>query len=161
MPAPRRGKSEYGMQLAEKQKVRGTYLLREKQFKNYFKRAQTPADIYTLLEYRLDSVVFRLGFAKTRGLSKQLVSHGHIMVNGRKVTIRSYKVSNGDVISIRPQSADKGVFSELDEYLKKYEVPSWLNLDKAKKEGTITSIPSIRESGIEPNIQSVMEFYSR
>lgn len=161
MPAPRRGKSEYGIQLAEKQKVRGTYLLREKQFKNYFKRARSPEDIYTLLELRLDSVVFRLGLAKTRGLARQLVSHGHIMANGRKLTIPSYRVRNGEIISIRPQSADKGVFSDLDEYLKKYELVSWLKLDKAKKEGTVTGAPSIRESGMELNLQSVMEFYSR
>ena len=161
MPAPRRGKSEYGIQLADKQKVRGTYLLREKQFKNYFKGARSPEDIYTLLESRLDSIVFRLGLAKTRGLARQLVSHGHIMANGRKVTIPSYRVRNGEVISIRPQSAGKIVFSDLDEYLKKYEVSSWLKLDKVKKEGTVVSTPSIAESGMELNLQSVMEFYSR
>lgn len=163
MPAARRrrGKSEYGVQLAEKQKVRDSYLLRERQFKNYFARARSPEDIYTLLELRLDSIVFRLGFAKTRGLARQLVSHGHVIVNGRKVTIASYQTRNGDLITIRPQSMGKGVFSDLDEYLKKYEVPSWLKLDKDKKEGTVVSVPSLEEAGMELNLQSVLEFYSR
>lgn len=154
-------KSEYGLQLSEKQKIRNTYLLRERQFKNYFKKAKNPEDIYALLELRLDSVIYRLGLAKTRGLARQLVNHGHIMVNSRKVDIPSYHVRKGDIVSIRPQSADKAVFAELTESLKKFETPKWIKLDKAKKEGEITGIPSLDESGMEFNMQSVMEFYSR
>ena len=154
-------KSEYGLQLAEKQKVRNTYLLREKQFKNYFKKSKNPEDIYTFLEFRLDSVVYRLGIAKTRGLARQLVNHGHIMVNGRKVDIPSAQVRKGDIVSIRPQSAEKGVFAELTDHLKKYETLKWIKLDRVKREGEIVGIPSLDEAGMEFNLQSVMEFYSR
>src|SRR3989338_8558498 len=100
MPAPRRGKSEYGLQLAEKQKIRNTYRLRERQFKKYFANAKCPEQAYALLESRLDSVIYRLGFAVTRGLAKQMVGHGHIMVNGRRVDIPSYVTKAGDVLSI-------------------------------------------------------------
>ena len=154
-------KSEYGLQLAEKQKIRNTYLLRERQFKNYFKKAKNPEDIYAFLELRLDSVIYRLGIAKTRGLARQLVNHGHIMVNARKVDIPSAQVRKGDIVSIRPQSADKVVFADLTEHLKKFETMKWIKLDRVKREGEVIGIPSLDEAGMEFNIQSVMEFYSR
>lgn len=161
MPAPRRGKSEYGSQLAEKQKIRNTYRLRERQFKKYFANAKSPEEAYALLESRLDSAIYRLGFAITRGLAKQMVGHGHIMVNGRRVDIPSYKIKTGDVMSIRPGSAAKKIFENLDEQLKKYEPPTWLALDKEKKEGKVIGVPSPHEMGMEFNLQTVMEFYSR
>ena len=142
---PNRGLSEYGVQLREKQKLKFSYGLRERQFANYLKEANKKGggDVKTylleLLESRLDNVVFRLGLTNSRSQTRQIISHGHIMVNNRKVTIPSYRVKIGDKISIRPQSINKTVFRDLDIKLKKYNPPSWINLDKDKKEGIIIS----------------------
>lgn len=136
----RRGLSEYGAQLREKQKIKFSYGLRERQFSNYLKEA-TP--LFELLESRLDNVVFRLGFSDSRLGARQIVSHGHIMVNSRKVNIPSCRLKIGDKISIRPQSANKAVFKDLDIKLKKYNPPSWIKLDKIKKEGEIIGRPTL------------------
>ena len=163
MPGQRRQKpkSEYGLQLQDKQKLRDAYLLRERQFRNYFKSAKNPASIFNALETRLDSIVYRLGFAATRGLARQLVSHGHIKVNGRVVDIPSCQVRERDIVSIHPSSLKKGIFSELDDRLKKYQAPSWVQLDKQKKEGGVKGQVPLEEVGMEFNIQSVIEFYNR
>lgn len=157
----RRNKTEYGIQFEEKQKLRNSYGLRERQFHNYFKKSETAEDVFQLLEARLDSTVYRLGFAMTLPAARQLVGHGHVMINGRKTTVPSYQVRPHDHISIRPGSMQKGVFADLDERLKKHQTFSWLSLDKEKKEGAIVSKASLQEIGSDINIRLVIEFYNR
>ena len=129
--------SEYGRQLKEKQELKNQYNLREKQMKNYVKRAlgkikhgDTPELLLQQLERRLDNVVFRAGFAPTRRQARQMVSHGHFMFNGRKVTIPSLQVKKGDVILVRPASVQRTLFKNLLLGIKKYEAPLWLSLNK-------------------------------
>jgi len=138
--------SEYGRQLAENQKVRFSYGLTEKQLEKYFvdadKRAEpTHEAMIRLLESRLDNTVFRSGLAGSRRIAKQFVGHGHIMVNGRKVTIPSYSVKAGDLITIRPESATQPAWSSLEEKFKNFEAPEWIKLDKEKKSALIVSSP--------------------
>ena len=166
--AKRKNLSEYGTQLAEKQKAKFGYGLREKQFKNYVKLAagkgtsNTPAEIYNLLESRLDNTVFRIGLADSRNVARQMVSHGHILVNGGKVDIPSYKTKIGEKISVRPQSVGKGLFKDIDLKLKKYTPPLWIILDKEKLVGEIKSVPSFSdEPAIEARLITVVEFYNR
>lgn len=157
----KKSKSEYGMQLSEKQKIRNEYGLREKQFRSYFDRGKEPNSVFELLERRLDSVVFRSGLANTRSKARQMVSHGHIVVNGRKVDIPSYIVEVGSVISIRPSSLESKLFEDYDFRMKKFETPSWLLLDSSKKESKLKSNPDIQEHTQPFNFQTVLEFYSR
>lgn len=162
----RRGLSEFGSQLLEKQKARFIYGIGEKQFKNYFVKAKTSKGITSnllmvLLEKRLDNAVFRAGFATSRNIARQLVSHGHFLVNGKRVTIPSYSVRSGDVIIIRPQSKQKMIFAALPEKLKKYETPSWIELDKKTYEIKIKSDPDAENTTKNFNISSIIEYYSR
>ena len=164
---PRKTLSEYGFQLREKQKLKFFYLLRERQFKNYIQKAakskgsDTISRLAELLELRLDNVVYRLGLAQSRSVARQLVSHGHIMVNGKKINIPSYHVKTGDKISIRPQSASKIIFENLEIYLKKYKPPVWLEMDKDKKEGKVVGKPQAQDIEIKTNLNAIVEFYSR
>ncbi len=159
--------SEYGVQLKEKQKVKFLYGLRERQFKNLIlnavktKGAETKGRIIELLETRLANAVFRSGFASSRNKARQLVSHGHINVDGRKVTIPSYQLKIGQTLAIRPQSLGRGVFRDLDLYLKKYQVSDWLNLDKDKKESRVIGKPDAQKIDVGANLNAVIEFYSR
>ncbi len=163
----RRASSEYGLQLREKQKLRASYGLRESQFKNYVLRAikqksmNSVEAVFYFLESRLDNVVFRLGFAKTRALARQIVNHGHIMVNGKKISIPSFKTSVGDKISIRSQSGQKGVFKDLEITLKKQEVPPWLSLDIQNKIGTVLGRPVGDDLAGIYNVKAIVEYYSR
>lgn len=164
----RRRSSEYGLQLREKQKIKFSYGMREKQFSNYIKEAEkkagadTSESLFGFLESRLDNVVFRLGLAESRAKARQIISHGHIMLNGRKVNIPSYRVRIGDKISIRPQSASKGIFKDVEIKLKKYSPPSWLKLDKDSKTGEVEKAPAIgEETGMEESLNTIIEFYSR
>lgn len=163
----RRSASEYGMQLKEKQIVKFSYGLRERQFRNYVSRAMTTKDgmssnrLVAFLEKRLDNVVYRFGFGTSRSQSRQIVSHGHIHVNGRRVTIPSYEVKEGDVITIRSQSQGKGLFRDMEIRLKKHNVPAWLVLDKNTHTGTIQGAPHADAFDLPANVNSVMEFYSR
>lgn len=164
---PPRARSEYGNQLIEKQKVRYTYLVRERQFSNYVEKAQSTRGansselLYKLLETRLDNVIYRAGFSPSRAGARQLVSHGHIVVNGTRVTIPSYHLSIGDKITIREGSKNKPVFSGLAEKLKNYKFPKWLKMDLNTFELELLSDPSPLEAGSTLNLNSVMEFYSR
>ncbi len=164
---PKRGSSEFGTQLKEKQKLKFLYFLRERQFKNYVKKAlktkggNIPSKLAELLESRFDNIVFKLGFAKSRSEARQLVGHGHILVNGKSVDISSYSVKLGDKISIRPQSASKGKLKDIDLYFKKYEPPAWLKLNKEKKEGELVAKPQIEDIGTKANLNMIIEFYSR
>ncbi|MAG12615.1 30S ribosomal protein S4 [bacterium] len=159
--------TEYGLQLIEKQKVRYTYNLNERQFAQYVKKATGKKGInpvgylYQTLEQRLDNVVFRLGFASTRPLARQMVSHGHITVNGRRVNIPSFRVSMDDRIAIRKESKDKN-FSSLSKSPKEYTPPVWLSIDIDKREGVVVSTPVSDKSSEDLfNLTSVLEFYSR
>lgn len=162
----RRGLSEYGQQLIEKQKVRHVYGISEKQFKNYFKetvgqRGNKEELLVNKLESRLDNIVFRLGWAQSRALARQLVNHGHILVNQRKVDIPSYQVKKEDVIQIKEKSKKSVPFRDLKTILKKYEVPGWLSLDKQKLIGKITNQPKIADMGKVGEIGMIIEYYSR
>ena len=160
--------SEYGLQLLEKQKARYVYGLGERQFSGYAKKAVNKrgvnpvSELYKMLEVRLDNVVFRLGFAKTRALARQMVSHGHIIVNGKKVTIPSFQVTPGNVVGIRKESQGKALFLELSEKIKEHKEPAWLSVQKEKKEGTVVGEPVPDDHGEALfNLTSVTEFYSR
>jgi len=163
----RRNVSEYGLQLIEKQKVKYTYGVSEKQFSNYVKKTHDmkndipAANLYRALESRLDNVVFRMGFMNSRAFSRQAVSHGHITVNGRKVTIPSYQIRVGEVIGIRLGSKENGIFRELTEKMKNYTPPNWLTVDLLKNEATINGLPSYKEKEPNLNFESILEFYSR
>ncbi len=165
---PSRKPSEYGLQLKSKQKVKNTYRLLEKQFKAYIKAAvATKKEPYLIilnsLEHRLDNVTYRTGIAQSRDQARQLVNHGHILVNGKKVDIASYKVRHGDIISIREGSKRMPFFMNLvPQWLPKYEAPSWILLDKEKMTATVRGDATPEESGINvADLQSIIEFYSR
>lgn len=163
--ASRRGaKSEYGQQLNEKQKIRFTYGLREAQVAKVFRTAAKKTGVTShivtqLLETRLDNVVFRLGFAPSRSVARQLINHGHIMINGKKATIPSLLVKIGDKISIRPQSKDHIVFKDLSANLMKYVAPVWLNVNPEKAEGKVVALPTDIEFPFDINM--VVDFYSK
>jgi small subunit ribosomal protein S4 len=156
--------SEFGKQLQEKQKIRFTYGIREKQMVNVFKEAVrakgvTGEIIIQLLERRLDNVVYRLGLAPSRSVARQLVSHGHILVNGRKNTIPSRRVSIDDVIEIREESKNNNVLKDLEERLKKYDAPVWLRLDPDKIKGTMVGLP--KDFDIPFDVGLVVDYYSK
>ncbi len=164
----RRGvRSEYGRQFLEKQKVRYTYGIMEKQFKNYVIRAnkikgtKPIENLYHSLEQRLDNVVYRLGLAPTRRASRQMVSHGHILLNGRKNTIPSAEVKVGDIIKIREGSKGSVLFATLEERLKDYTAPSWVTFDIKKGEGLVKQIPNYSRPELHFDLSGVLEFYSR
>ncbi len=158
--------SDYGLRLQEKQKLRYLYGgIREKQFKRYFEEAakahgNTGTVLLQLLERRLDNVVYRLGFAKTRRQARQLVRHGHFLVNGRKVNIPSYRVDPGDIIEVREKSRKSPLFKENLENIDPRSIPGWLELDKDNFRGKVLEIPEEIELEIPVNVQHIIEFYS-
>jgi len=162
-----RPKSEYGLQLLEKQKARFTYCLTEKQFSKYVKEAMdkkgksATSSIFESLELRADNVAYRAGFASTRLASRQMVGHGHMLVNGKRITIPSYKLSEGDVLSIRVASSGKPLFQGLDERLKAHTVPAWIKFDFDKKTATVQGMPKYEQSENLFDLNAVLEFYSR
>lgn len=159
--------TEFGLQLIEKQKMRYSYNLNEHQFGKYVRRAtirkgNTAEYLFKDLESRLDNVVYRLGFAKTRPLARQAVSHGHITVNGRRVNIPSFQVKEGDVIGIKEGSKASKLFSGLGETLKGHTSPGWLTVDPEKVQGKVIGVPKPDERvGELFNIASVIGFYTR
>jgi small subunit ribosomal protein S4 len=159
--------SEYGKLLQAKQKLKFLYGLEERRLKNYVKEAtgkkgvENTLQLVRLLESRLDNAVFRLGFAISRGLARQLVSRGFITVNGRTITIPSFAVRPGDEIQIKPQKAGKGLFQNLDAAIKNYTPPKWINLDKEKKTGKILNLPAQEDANIPINLNNIIELYSR
>lgn len=163
---PWRPKSDYGMQMLEKQKARLSYILTERQFSKYVlqavaKKGNTVPALFSTLETRLDNVIYRVGLGKTRLGARQLVSHGHVLVNGKRVNVPSYRVSEKDVVSVRPASLKKAVFNDLDERLKEVKVPEWISFDAEKKEVKVVGAPKY-ESGSQPfDLTAVVEFYSR
>ena len=158
--------TEFGTQLREKQKVRNVYRISEKQFANYVKRASeskgNPSEkLFEELESRLDSTVYRLGLAKSRSESRQMVAHGHIVVNGRRITVPSYEIRIGDVLAVRTGSVGNGFFANISEKLAKAVIPSWLNFDIKKIQAEVRSKPILDKQSSEYNLTSVIEFYSR
>jgi len=154
------------LQLAEKQRIRAMYGISEKQFKNYVKTAiRQKGDkgdfLLGKLEGRLDNIVFRLGWAKSRKSARQLVNHGHILINQRKVDIPSCQIKTGDQIKIKEGSKKLGPFQELKTTLKKYKTLSWLNLDKENLIGQVVAQPKMEEVGKIGKIEMIIEFYSR
>lgn len=162
----RKSRSEYGQQLTEKQKVRYTYGMAERQFANYVKRAskakENPAEkLYEWLERRLDNVVYRAGLAQTRTQARQVVSHGHMEVNGRRVNIPSYIVKEGDVITLREKSKQSPLFTSVAERLEGAQLPAWLTFDPKKFEAQVKGLPKLEMAETTFNLKSVIEFYSR
>lgn len=161
----RRGNSDYLRQLIEKQKMRLSYGLTEKQFSNYVAKAlasKVPqATLFAGLETRLDSLVYRIGLAPTRRAARQMVSHGHITVDGRRVTVPSYHIKVGDAISIRQGSREGALFGGIADKLKERKLPSWVTFDASSMEGTMTSVPSVAEQDAIADIGAVFEFYTR
>jgi small subunit ribosomal protein S4 len=158
--------SEYGQQLIEKQKARYTYGLKEHQFASYVKgirgkKGSPVALLYKTLESRLDNVVFRMGIVATRPFARQVITHGHITVNGRRLNIPSYQVKVGDVIAVRKQSQGSGLFKDFAERLKQYHAPAWVIFDEGAKQGTVKASPQYGETEADINFGSILEFYSR
>ena len=157
--------SGYGIQFIEKQKVRFTYGLSEKQFANYIKEAVSqkvipPTDaLYELLESRLDNVVYRFGIAHTRRLARQIVSHGHITVNGKKTTVASQRVRIGDKIAIREGSKKSILFADMAKKMKEYTSPNWLTFNVDSLSGVVQGKPKNTEGYL--GLDTVLEFYSR
>jgi small subunit ribosomal protein S4 len=157
--------SEYGAQLKEKQKVRFIYGVLEKQFQHYFEKASnmkgvTGENMLSLLELRLDNVVYRLGLAKTRRMARQVVGHGHIRVNGNKVDIPSYQVKVGDVITLRQRSQEYEMFKSLREGTSVL-TPKWLTFDAQNLTGTVSALPARDDIDYEVQENMIVEFYSR
>ena len=164
-PKRRRKESEYGMQLREKQKVKFIYGVLEKQFHGYFEKAKampgiTGENLMRILESRLDSVIFRLGFARTRKEARQIVTHGHIMVNGR-VDVPSYRVKAGDVVSVAPKSKELLVIKSALVSNARFEVPAWLEVDIEKLQGNVLALPQRDQIDLDINEQLIVELYSK
>lgn len=162
----RRKVSEYGMQLREKQKARRIYGVMERQFRRYFQEASrrkglTGTNLLSLLESRLDNVVYRLGFADSRSQARQLVRHGHFNVNGRRTNIPSYIVSVGDVISVHGSSKEGVYFKDRSQIMQSNKVPAWLNLNLAMMSGSMQAEPGREDIEIPLNEQLIVEYYSR
>jgi len=159
--------TEFGLRLMEKQKLKFLYGgIREKQFKRYFEEASkakgnTGQVLIELLERRLDNVVYRLGMASTRRQARQMVSHGHILVNGKKVDIPSYRVNVGDIVELSPTSRDVPQFKENVENIDPRSVPHWLELDKENFRGKVIDLPKDVQLEVPVNLQYIIEFYSR
>ena len=165
-PKRRRKESEYGMQLREKQKVKFIYGVLEKQFHHYYERALreegvTGENLMRTLERRLDNVVFRLGFARTRKEARQSVRHGHFQVNGRRVDIPSFLVKEGDVVSVAPKFHDLLPIKEALIQSERFEVPGWLEVDIEKLKGTVLSLPNRDQISGDINEQLIVELYSK
>lgn len=161
-----RKKSEYGLQLREKQKAKFIYGVLEKPFRNYYAKAekmkgQTGVNLMTLLELRLDNVLFRLGFGRTRKECRQIVDHKHVLVNGKTVNIPSYKVSVGDVIEIKENHKTSPRYKEISEVTGGRMVPSWLEANQEALSGTVKEIPTREEIDVPVNETLIVELYSK
>ena len=162
----RRQESEYGRQLREKQKAKFVYGVLEKQFRNYYKKARrmqgvTGENLMQLLESRLDNVVFRLGFAKTRKEARQTVTHGHITVNGKRVDVPSYRVMPGDLVAVAPKARELLVIKSALVSNERVQVPAWLEVDIEKLQGSVISLPTRDQIDLDIQEQLIIELYSK
>jgi small subunit ribosomal protein S4 len=165
-PKSRRKTTDYGLGLIEKQKLRYYYGLMERQFRGVYEKALrrrgvTGEQMLQILETRLDNVVFHLGFANTRAAARQMVSHGHVMVKGRKVNIPSYALKVNDVIEVKKHNVSRQLATKNLEVATSRAVPDWLSLNKEEFKGTVMRIPTRDEIQPIANEQAVVEFYSR
>jgi len=165
-PKSRRKATDYGLGLIEKQKLRYYYGLMEKQFRGVYEKAKnkrgiTGETMLQILETRLDNVAFHLGFGNTRAAARQLVGHGHVTVNGRKVSIPSYALKVNDVVSIKNNNVSRQLANKSMEISTSRSVPDWLSLNKEEFKGTVMRIPTRDEIQPIANEQAVVEFYSR
>jgi len=162
-----RGKSDYGNILLEKQRARIMYGVPERQFKRYVQEiinrggANQGEELYKKLEVRTDNTIFRLGWAPTRAAARQMVSHGHILIDGIKVTIPSQAIEEGNIIGIRVGSLNKKIFAELENKLKEVQAPNWLKLDVAKKEAKAVGSPKLDQGAPPLNWSGILDFYKR
>ncbi|MCR5074036.1 MAG: 30S ribosomal protein S4 [Clostridiales bacterium] len=162
----RRKQSEYGIQLREKQKVRRAYGILESQFRKYYEvasnmRGVTGENMLSLIERRLDNVAYRLNFGDSRPMARQMVTHGHVSVNGKKVDIASYQVSVGDVIAIRDKSRDLEFFKALKEQGASRTIPKWLEFDADTLTGKVVALPQRDDIDLTIEEHLIVEFYSR
>ena len=159
--------SEYGLQLREKQKAKFIYGVLEKPFRNYYEKADrmmtglTGENLMTILESRLDSVVFRMGFARTRREARQIVGHKHVLVNGKSVNIPSYLIKAGDVIEIREKSKSLQRYKDIIEVTGGRLVPAWMDVDQENFKGTIKNLPTREEIDVPVNEMLIVELYSK
>lgn len=158
--------SEYGLQLREKQKAKFIYGVLEKPFHNYYERADrmkgmTGANLMTILESRLDNVIFRLGFARTRREARQVVDHKFVLVNGKRVNIPSYLVKAGDVIEIREKSKNIQRFKDIKESTNGRLVPEWLDVDSENLQGTVKELPTRDMIDVPVDEMLIVELYSK
>ncbi|MCQ2521931.1 MAG: 30S ribosomal protein S4 [Lachnospiraceae bacterium] len=163
---PNKKVSEYGMQLREKQKAKFIYGVLEKPFRNYYENAdrmkgQTGENLIVLLESRLDSVIFRLGLARTRKESRQVVGHKHVLVNGKKINIPSYQVKAGDVIELTEKAKGMQRYKDVIEVTEHRIVPAWLDMDYEAKKGTVKALPTREEIEVPVNEMLIVELYSK
>lgn len=158
--------SEYGLQLREKQKAKFIYGVLEKPFRNYYKKAErmtgmTGENLMVMLERRLDNVVFRLGFARTRKEARQIVDHKHVLVNGQCINIPSYLIKAGDVIEIREKSKDSTRYKEILDATAGRVVPEWLDADVENLKGTVKNLPTREIIDVPVNEMLIVELYSK
>ena len=158
--------SEYGMQLREKQKAKFIYGVLEKPFRNYYKKAEkmkgmAGENLMVMLESRLDSIIFRLGFARTRREARQIVDHKHVLVNGKSVNIPSYLVKAGDVIEIREKSKSLTRYKEILEATNGRLVPEWLEADRDALKGTVVQLPTREAIDVPVDEMLIVELYSK
>ena len=162
----RRKVGDFGLQLREKQKIRRVYGVLERQFRNYFREAQTHTGVtgewlLRSLELRFDNVVYRMGFASSRAQARQLVGHGHFAVNGRPTNVPSFQLKPGDRIEVRESRRSREPFKTAKETLRSHQAPEWLSIDAASLSGTIGASPSRDQMPLDLNEQLVVEYYSR
>ncbi len=157
--------SEYGQQLRSKQKAKRMYGVMEKQFVKYYQKASSQEDgaiaLKRLLEMRFDNVAYRLGFAISRSQSRQMISHGMFIVNGKKMNIPSYQVQIGDVIAIKENKSNKKLFKDLGEKLAQHNLKSWITLDPTALEGKVVSLPHKNDLEDSVAANQIIEYYSR
>lgn len=158
--------SEYGMQLREKQKAKFIYGVLEKPFRNYYKKAErqkgmTGENLMIMLELRLDNVLFRLGFARTRKEARQIVDHKHVLVNGKSVNIPSYEVKAGDKIEIREKSKSLQRYKDIMEATEGHLVPGWLNVNRETLSGEVVDRPTREQIDVPVNETLIVELYSK
>ena len=163
---PNKKVSEYGMQLREKQKAKFIYGVLEKPFRNYYEKADrmkgmTGENLMIMLESRLDSVVFRMGFARTRREARQVVGHKHVLVNGKKVNIPSYLVKAGDVIELTEKAKGLQRFKDIIEVTESRIVPDWMEVDYETKKGTVKELPTREAIDVPVNEMLIVELYSK
>ena len=159
--------TEYGIQFLEKQKIRFSYGITERQLANYVAKAKTSRkgspteETFRMLELRLDNVLYRLGIAPTRQFGRKGINHGHVTINGQKMDVASYQVKIGEIVGVKAKSKEGGLVRGRKEALKEYSTPSWLLLDPETLTGTVKSLPKMGEHESNLNFGLVVQFYSR